>query len=254
MSSIELTDRDGDLFDNSSMLTLVTKLNRYDDLLSMAGRRRAKKIVEFLAEKTSVTAADFGDESKVNELCEKIVEFIKTSDPETINYAEGKTIFDEEHSRYKIEVRTRLNNKPMTTIVDSSFISSGEFTEIRRIGAQMEEVAKAPFTYKRLKGGKADAESDTGTGTIRTLNDLKNFVVEEGRRGAYVQRYKGLGEMNPDQLQETTMISDKRTLLQIEVEDAIEADRLFSTLMGDDVEPRREFIQSNALNVKNLDA
>ena len=104
------------------------------------------------------------------------------------------------------------------------------------------------------EGVASPAAFNSRSGRLTTLADLRDFIVAEGRKGAYVQRYKGLGEMNPDQLAETTMEADKRTLLKIEIQDAIETDLLFSCLMGDDVEPRRDFIQSNALNVKNLDA
>jgi DNA gyrase subunit B len=88
---------------------------------------------------------------------------------------------------------------------------------------------------------------------IPSARHLLAHLLELGGRGQYVQRYKGLGEMNPEQLWETTMDPARRQLLQVRIEDGVEADRVFTVLMGDDVEPRKEFIEENALNALNLD-
>jgi len=98
----------------------------------------------------------------------------------------------------------------------------------------------------RLKGNN-DIED------LRSTKELIEKVRELGKKGATIQRYKGLGEMNPEQLWETTMDPDKRVLLQVKLEDAVETDRIFTTLMGDKVEPRRAFIQTHSLDVTNLD-
>ncbi len=99
----------------------------------------------------------------------------------------------------------------------------------------------------------APVRKDAGPAFIATLDEMVEHFLALGRKGIAINRYKGLGEMNPDTLWATTMNPDTRTLLQVKAEDHTEADQMFTTLMGDQVEPRRKFIEDNALDVRNLD-
>jgi DNA gyrase subunit B len=128
-------------------------------------------------------------------------------------------------------------------ILGRTFFGSKEYGVLVSLGEQTHNLIEQGGYFQR--GERQFETQDFAEGL--------NWLMQEARRGVSVQRYKGLGEMNPDQLWETTMDPDVRRMLKVTIEDAILADQMFSTLMGDDVEPRREFIEENALAVANLD-
>ena len=127
--------------------------------------------------------------------------------------------------------------------IDKQFMLTSDAIALNELSSKLQEIYLKPGVLK-LK----DSEK-----IVHTPTELFEMILANGRKGASIQRYKGLGEMNPDQLWETTLDPDMRTLLQVKVKEADEASNLFTRLMGDDVEPRREFIQENALSVSNLD-
>lgn len=264
MNNVEIKDSAGRVLDKTIVKGLISKFARYSDLLDLATKRRARGVIEYLLDHGDVDATTMSTDDGARNLMQEITKHIDAQGSRS--HAQGTVVFDQEYSRHKILVETIIKDVPRVTTVDATLFQSGEMVELRRIRKQIEEIALAPFTFERQgkttkeksevedEGTPTPATFNSRSGRLTTLQELRDFVVAEGRKGAYVQRYKGLGEMNPDQLAETTMEADKRTLLKIEIQDAIETDLLFSCLMGDDVEPRRDFIQSNALNVKNLDA
>lgn len=251
-SAIEISDAENKVIERSTIHTLITKLDRYNELLDLAARRRCKEVIEYIVLHDELGPPDLADETKAKSFAEDLIQKLQDKFSEKGIYATYQINFDQEHSRYQVVMETRVNNVPRISVIDAGMFSSGEIVELRRIRQQLDGLARAPFSYR--SSVKTETESsDQNTGKLSSLNELYELIEQEGRKGAYIQRYKGLGEMNPDQLCETTMDETRRMLLQVEIEDALEADTLFSTLMGDDVDPRREFIQTNALNVKNLD-
>ena len=125
----------------------------------------------------------------------------------------------------------------------AEFFGSAEYASLSRFGARLAD----------LFDGGAEVRRNERVRPVRDFREVMEWLLEEAKRGQHIQRYKGLGEMNPEQLWETTMNPATRRLLQVRIEDAIAADEIFTTLMGDQVEPRRDFIEQNALDVLNLD-
>ncbi len=167
---------------------------------------------------------------------DKIMDVIKTWFP---HLGPVRCDLAEDHLRFH-SVKNGLRKE---TIIDAKLFETKGFEELMKIHGQLIKIGKPPFTIVR---GSSSYQ-------VTNLKEAADKILEEAKKGFTVQRYKGLGEMNPDQLWDTTMDPAKRTMLQVNIEDAVETDQIFSTLMGDEVEPRRDFIQTNALRVTNLD-
>ena len=137
----------------------------------------------------------------------------------------------------------RTHNLERCIRLTTGFFQSVEYASLAGLGVKL----------VGLFDGGAEVRRNERVQEVRSLREMMDWLLEEAKRGQHIQRYKGLGEMNPDQLWETTMDPATRRLLQVRIEDAVAADEVFTTLMGDHVEPRREFIEQNALDVLNLD-
>src|SRR3989338_7228754 len=150
---------------------------------------------------------------------------------------------DEAHTGYKVVFSTSRGGIKKSFEITHPFLISPEIEELKNLSKNFEKLGIPPW----------DVAVDGEAQTVEDLENLVKVVFDASKKGAYIQRYKGLGEMNPEQLWETTMDPKNRTILQVRVEDGIEADNIFTLLMGEDVAERREFIETNALKVRNLD-
>ena len=164
------------------------------------------------------------------------------SDEDSYSYA-SKIIEDTEHATHVVQLDVTKHGLTQSVVFGHDFFASGEYRAISEMATQLDGLIGEGATVKR---GERETE-------ISSFREAIDWLMKEGKRGQSFQRYKGLGEMNPEQLWETTMDYGQRRLLQVQIEDAIAADDLFTTLMGDQVEPRRDFIEKNALSVGNLD-
>jgi len=168
---------------------------------------------------------------------------------------------DEENKAFSLALEDRSNGYARHNIISLDFVTSPDYRtllnsyrEIRDIKPPMTVVtSSAAAAAEQEPEGAAPVTKPDATTTINSLDELLEYFVNAGKKGVAINRYKGLGEMNPDQLWTTTMNPEGRTLLQVRAEDHTEADQMFTTLMGDQVEPRRKFIEDHALDVRNLD-
>ncbi|MBF0624742.1 MAG: DNA topoisomerase (ATP-hydrolyzing) subunit B [Magnetococcales bacterium] len=221
---------------------LIRDAYRYQMLMNRLARHHDRLVLTTALERVGLTLESLGSASDAahsrDQLDQALQDGLEESIRPKITLAQ-----DPETGIYSLLVERAVHGVPHRTTLDASLLRTPEYREMSRLVARSRD--RMGSTPLLRKGAKSLPVSG--------LEAMVTWVMGEGRRGQSFQRYKGLGEMNPDQLWETTMDPQSRTLLQVRVEDAVAADEVFTTLMGDAVEPRRDFIQENALNVANLD-
>src|ERR1700756_4840496 len=223
--------KEGVNLDGAKLTTFLLNVQEYQAAAAKLGRRlKEPKLGEVLAENGLDKKTDFEEKKSVEKLL-KDIEKAKLK-------LEGKVAFDEEHSLYEI-----LLDAPNDSKINWALAATAEYKRLRALAKQIDEFNKPPFTVSR-NGDKAVKER---------AQDVLSYVMEDAKKDFTITRFKGLGEMNPTQLWETTMNADTRTLLKVKLEDAVAAEDIFTTLMGENVEARRKFIEDNALDVMNLD-
>ena len=221
----------------------IKKIARWEKLMILIGKKKKNRtVVEALLLEDGFGEETLKDQNALQSIEARLASYVSLIAPEQSPLS-CQLEEDAEHNCFKLVVSTRANGTGYQTTIDREFLTSPEYREIKKLFTDLSAIGLPPYTVE-------DGDNKT---PLKSLTEILKFVMEGGKKGQYIQRYKGLGEMNPEQLWETTMNPETRVLLQVRIEDAVEADEIFSTLMGDEVEPRRKFIEEHALTVKNLD-
>jgi DNA gyrase subunit B len=221
----------GKPLEGADLTQFLLNIQELDQISAKLGRRlRDPKLVALLAESDIDKKADFADKKKLQEL-------VKAIEKAKLNL-EVKLAYDEEHSLHELVLTNGGERR-----INWALAAAPDYKRLRVLCQAIDESDKPPFTITH-NGDKVVKEDSLG---------VLNYVLEDAKKDFTITRFKGLGEMNPEQLWATTMNAETRTLLKVRLEDAVAAETIFSTLMGENVEERRKFIEQNALEVVNLD-
>ena len=263
--------------EGAPLTKFMTTLNDYIGFFDKVDKRiRDEKVTEQLSRADLVKRVDFeGDSKKAPEKIAKLEKALKAIAKERGLKEVKPPRFEEEHSLWELAF---VNSQGAEHVINWELASTPEYRQMMSKFSQIKQYMEPPYFIEAKKDSgsnvaeelsdaeKADQEkveqkapkaskkkAEAGTVEKSSPRDLFDYVVNEGRKDYTIQRYKGLGEMSSTQLWETTMDPERRTLLSVKLEDITETETIFSTLMGEDVEARRKFIEENALDVKNLD-
>lgn len=226
----------------ASLENMVRQYRSVQKMLDRLSRRYPRELLNQMIYQRTLNKDDLADQEKVQQWIDDLLSPVNEKLPKG-NFYSATVKRHPELPLYQPTVSHRMHGVDTFYQFEHEFFESHEYEKILELGRVVGNLLEDGAYIKR--GAKQK--------NVQSFEEALIWLMNESKRGVYIQRYKGLGEMNPEQLWETTMDPDSRRMLKVTIEDAIECDRLFTTLMGDQVEPRREFIETNALNVANLD-
>jgi DNA gyrase subunit B len=248
LTSIALDNASLHVNENSpaiSGIALESLVKQYQEtvtMISRISRLMPEVILKKLIYSLTLDPEDVNDEQKLTNFAEEFIIGLTSDEIDGATYS-FEVRHNSERSNWFVAIIIRLHGIDTEYRIDQEFVNSNEYKRIRALNQAINGIIE-PGGY---------VQRNDKTKQISSFEDALDWLMTESKRGQYIQRYKGLGEMNPIQLWETTMDPASRRMLQVTIEDAVGADQLFTTLMGDQVEPRRAFIEENALKVANLD-
>lgn len=227
----------------SGLDSLINKFLAVMNICDRLSRLYPINVLKELIYLPRLAVDDLSNETVVAQWAEKLAATLIQPGDNGHSYMRVETRYDAEQSIYLPHVIVVAHGNERSYPFNKDFFKSGEYQQIIDLGESLIGLIEAGAYIQR---GERQQE-------IQNIEEALDWLMTQAKRGQYIQRYKGLGEMNPEQLWETTMDPDSRRMLQVSIDDAITADQMFTTLMGDAVEPRRDFIEENALSVANLD-
>ncbi|MBV8761766.1 MAG: DNA topoisomerase (ATP-hydrolyzing) subunit B [Deltaproteobacteria bacterium] len=226
----------------NSLVDCIKRITTAKRVRMQLDKRADRRIVSAFAD-AQLSEADLRDRDKLERIEAKVMADVSRRHGE-LGQAGAEYKQDVEHGTWELRYQGGQNGIRRHTVINADLVRSAEFAELKKISAELKGKLVEPIRVVHDGGDPHE---------VKGWDEIAELVEELGRKGLQIQRYKGLGEMNAEQLWETTMDPERRNLLKVKVEEMEEADGIFTKLMGDLVEPRREFIEENALNVRNLD-
>ncbi|OHY57787.1 DNA gyrase subunit B [Shewanella algae] len=234
--------KDAPAMSGEGLERLVNQYREVEAIIERLEKRYPTNVTNRMLYRPRVTAEMLADEAAMTTWCKGLLQDLEDEENGGVIY-KMETVLDPERKVYLPQLIVRKHGIDTHYLFGYDFFHSSDYERIAKLGEQICDLIEDGGYVKRGERVKE----------VSSFVEALDWLIAESKRGLYIQRYKGLGEMNPEQLWETTMDPESRRMLQVTIEDAIAADQLFTTLMGDQVEPRRDFIEANALNVANLD-